>query len=145
MDADPTQSLTGLWHGRYGYTTGDEPTGFTATLAELGGTITGATEEQARVAPAIVATLQAAVAGRREGVWVSFLKTYDGTLGWRHSIRYEGVLNAEGTEIEGRWVHSLNWTGWFLMIRAERPTTAAETRASEKALGGSRAAKRTKV
>jgi hypothetical protein len=34
---------------------------------------------------------------------VTFTKTYDGTGGVSHSVRYEGRINAEGDTITGVW------------------------------------------
>jgi hypothetical protein len=51
------------------------------------------------------------------GRHVDFIKTYDGTGGARHSVRYSGVVDNEGNEIHGRWHISHRWSGKFLMIR----------------------------
>src|SRR4051794_6596794 len=111
--------LTGLWHGRYGYDWPMEPVGFVATLLELSGVVTGVTAEQHRINAIIPTTIPAVISGERQATAVSFLKTYDGTLGFEHTVTYAGAINAEGTEIEGRWSIPGDWAGWFLMIRTE--------------------------
>lgn len=108
-----------------------EPVGFTASLVELSGSISGATHEQTPVTSAVAATLPALVSGTRDGASVSFVKTYDGTLNWRHSVRYEGTLSADGSEIEGRWIVTGQWSGWFLMIRATPRGEQAEHKVAE--------------
>jgi hypothetical protein len=130
--ADPL-NLTGQWQGRYGYD-GDAmaPVSFSASLIELGAWITGATEEQAPVTATVTATLPATIEGRRDGADVSLLKVYDGTLGWRHSVRYQGVINAEGTEIDGRWLITRQWTGWFLLIRSNPKGATVERKIAER-------------
>ena len=51
-------SLTGFWRGRYGYADGTPPVSFEATLMDLGGAVTGATQEDQPVVGAVAATLQ---------------------------------------------------------------------------------------
>jgi hypothetical protein len=63
-------------------------------------------------------TLFAVVSGRRRGFDVTFLKSYDGTGGYDHSVAYEGRLSPDGMEIEGRWSIWGSWSGTFLMIQA---------------------------
>ena len=55
--------------------------------------------------------------GRREGTQVSFLKTYDGTEGWKHTVGYDGTLNGDATEIAGHWYVDGS-SGPFVMTRA---------------------------
>jgi len=109
--------LTGFWRGLYSYPINRAPVPFTADLTETGSWLTGATEEVATNREARGRTLTAILQGRRSGSSVRFLKLYDGAFRAYDSVAYEGVLNAEGTEIEGRWTVPGNWSGTFLMIR----------------------------
>ena len=111
-------SLTGLWQGLFSYPRLLEPGSFVAILIESGSCVTGTTHEPAPPRSAMPGLLYATIDGRRSGSSVAFVKTYDGTGGRKHSVAYEGRLNGEGTEIEGRWQISRSWSGKFLMLRA---------------------------
>ena len=120
--------LTGFWRGLYSYPIKRAPVPFTASLNESGGWITGATEEVATARVALGRTLTATVQGRRTGSSVRFLKLYDSPIRVYDSVAYDGSVNPEGTEIEGRWTVPGNWSGTFLMIReAEIAATQAKT------------------
>ena len=124
----PAKSLTGVWQGLYSYSAVGEPTPFTATLIETGGGFGGSTHETCLVGRRRRATLCAFVDGRRRDQSISFNKTYDGANGWDHTVIYEGVMNAEGTEIEGRWRVTGQISGRFLMIRPAGKSVAVERR-----------------
>ena len=128
-------SLTGLWNGLFSYPHLLEPTSFVAILIEQGARFGGTTHEPCIRGPNLGGLLYATIEGHREGAGVSFIKTYDGTGGWTHSVTYEGRLNGDGTEIEGRWKTS-GWSGKFLMLRptakdASAKVIGAEQRAAE--------------
>ena len=55
------------------------------------------------------------------------MKTYDeaGT-GHYYPVSYEGVLNGDATEIEGRWRIGDGTSGKFMMIRSEGKAVAVE-------------------
>jgi hypothetical protein len=58
---------------------------------------------------------------------VSFVKTYDGSNPNYRSVTYEGTVNGDATEIEGRWKIPRDWSGKFLMIRSgDQPQAAAK-------------------
>lgn len=122
--------LTGLWRGLYSYPIKRTPVPFTASLAESGSWLTGATEEVATARAALGRTLTATLQGRRTGSSVRFLKLYDSPMRVYDSVAYEGSVNAEGTEIEGRWTVPGNWSGTFLMIR-EGEIAATRTRTAK--------------
>jgi hypothetical protein len=109
------QNLTGVWHGLYRYADGTSVS-FVATLIQSGGSITGSTHE-----PSIVGgkTASAMLAGSRHAGSVTFVKTYDraGPI-YCNPIHYDGALNGDATEIEGRWTISRILSGKFLMIRS---------------------------
>jgi hypothetical protein len=115
---DERTSLTGAWHGRYGYHPEHQepPVSFTATLWEAGGFVTGVTEEAQLVSPAVSAVMRAMLNGVRDGEFVRFEKTYDGTQGWDHTVDYGGEVSPDGLEIHGHW-ELQDWVGWFLMVR----------------------------
>ena len=123
-------SLTGLWNGLFSYPQLFEPTSFVAILIEQGARFSGTTREPCIRGPALGGLLYAAIEGHREGAGVSFIKTYDGTGGWTHSVTYEGLLNGDATEIEGRWKTS-GWSGKFLMLRSGAKDASAQQEGTE--------------
>lgn len=131
-DPSGSQSLTGLWHGRYSYPNGAPPNTFTATLSEAGGWLSGVIEERADLTPDAGQTIGAAIQGRRDGAHVHFLKTYDQVTLHRDSVVYDGALNAEGTEIAGRWTIPGNWSGEFMMVRASATPEAMAREVGER-------------
>ena len=92
-------SLTGLWNGLFSYPHLFEPTSFVAILIEQGARFSGTTHEPCTRGPNLGGLLYATIEGHRDGAGVFFIKTYDGTGGWTHSVTYEGRLNSDGTEI----------------------------------------------
>jgi hypothetical protein len=126
------QDLTGVWNGLYSYPDGLSVT-FVATLIESGGVLTGSTHEPCVRGAAAGVTLYASLAGRRRDSMVSFHKTYDGTVPEYRTVDYVGTLNAEATEIEGRWIIPGVWSGKFMMIRPSRTEASAEREVTERA------------
>jgi hypothetical protein len=124
-DDPPQDNLTGVWNGLFRYPDDGSSISFTATLIESGNLISGSTHEPCSLPDCPRKTHLAALSGRREGTAVSFVKTYD-PPGWGYdaAVRYEGTVSADGTEIAGSWRISPGWSGDFLMIRANRRTTA---------------------
>jgi hypothetical protein len=118
----PKDSLTGVWHGLYSYAVYREPVYFVATLIDAGSFISGSTHESEIGEAGAPLTLFASIDGSKAGSLVSFIKNYDGSGGWDHSVAYEGALNGERTEIEGAWRIGVQATGKFLMIRARGAT-----------------------
>lgn len=111
------RNLTGVWNGLYTYRDG-RSTSFVATLIESGGLLSGTTHEPG-TAGAAGPMLFASLAGTRSDSAVTFTKTYERPDAFHTSpIRYEGALNGEGTEIEGRWTIMRFWSGKFLMVRS---------------------------
>jgi hypothetical protein len=67
---------------------------------------------------------------------VSFVKRYEPPGYGYDTVFYEGVVNAEATEIDGRWkLPGTTASGAFLMVRSTRPAeaVAAEERTKEPA------------
>ena len=121
------QNLTGVWNGLYTYPSG-RLTSFVATLIDSGGSLSGTTHE-----PGLLGgTLYASVVGSRSESAVGFTKTYDrpGLL-HRKPIIYEGTLNGDATEIEGRWTIQKVWSGKFMMVRSGGQAAKVERKAVE--------------
>jgi hypothetical protein len=119
------KSLTGVWNGLYSYSSGLSVS-FVATLIDSGSLLSGATHEPNVLGTSSGSTLTALLSGGRRASAISFVKTYD-EAGPSHyyPVNYEGVLNGEATEIEGRWRIGDGTTGRFLMIRSEGKAVAA--------------------
>jgi hypothetical protein len=126
------RNLTGVWNGLYTYRDG-RSTSFVATLIESGGSLSGTTHEpDTRGTPGAV--LYATLTGARSDLAVTFVKTYERPdIFHRSSVRYEGVLNGENTEIEGRWTIMRFWSGKFLMVRSPGQEMKAERKAFTRA------------
>jgi hypothetical protein len=121
------QNLTGVWNGLYTYPNG-RSTSFVATLIDRGGVLSGTTHE-----PGLLGgTLYGSVSGSRNGSAVGFTKTYDrpGLL-HRKPILYDGTLNGDATEIEGRWTIQKAWSGKFMMVRSGDQAAKVERKAVE--------------
>ncbi len=127
-----SQDLTGVWNGLYSYPDGRSVT-FVATLIESGSALTGSTHEPCVGVHCPAATLFANLVGSRNGSAVGFRKTYEGAGPHYRSVDYAGTLNAEATEIEGRWTIPGVWSGKFLMIRPEREATKADEKMAQRA------------
>ena len=74
----------------------------------------------------------ASIAGRRSGSAVSFVKRYEPPGYGYDTVTYEGTVNAEATEIDGRW-RLPGASGTFLMVRSAAPaeSVASEEQAKE--------------
>ena len=111
------RNLTGIWNGLYTYPHG-QSTAFVATLIETAGSLSGTTHEPSTPGDGPETTSFATLTGSRRDSTVTFTKRYDRPTQRKISpILYEGALNADGTEIEGRWTIHGNSTGRFLMVR----------------------------
>jgi hypothetical protein len=132
MAGKEADNLTGVWHGLYSYEVYREPVYFVATLIDSGSMVSGTTHESEIGETGAPLTLFAAIEGSRAGKLVRFTKAYDGSGGWDHSVAYEGTLNAEATEIEGRWAIGVKASGRFLMIRNRGVTESVIREAFEK-------------
>ena len=108
--------MTGLWTGQYWYPEPWEPPmGFVATISDNAGSLSGTTTESSDVF--IGVDERADIRGTRSGTSVSFYKYYDGAGAYGHSVTYDGVLSADGQQVEGQW--SLDdYSGSFVMSRS---------------------------
>jgi hypothetical protein len=117
-------SLTGIWHGIYSYPIPRAPVSFVATLIETASAVSGTTHEPCTIGGGPNEILYATLLGSRQHSAVAFVKTYDGANPSYGTVAYEGMLSPDGTEIEGRWTVTGNWSGKFLMIRPAGKTEA---------------------
>jgi hypothetical protein len=119
-----TDSLTGVWDGTFvqrqiGMVT------FLATLIESGGALAGNITEPCTVPGCPVGTHNASIAGHRSGSAVSFIKRYEPPGHGYGTVSYEGTVNADATEIDGRWkLPRMMGSGTFLMVRSGKPAEA---------------------
>jgi hypothetical protein len=124
-------SLTGLWHGQFSYPLVKAPEFFTANLLESSELIGGSIQETVQNGRHKGRIFYASVSGQRTGNQVRFTKRYE-TPPRVHSVYYEGMLNADATEIEGTWTVPNSWSGKFLMIRSTGLIQKATKRVAEK-------------
>jgi hypothetical protein len=126
-------SLTGVWDGTFVQRQVGMVT-FLATLIESGGTLAGNVTEPCTVPGCPLNTHNASIAGHRSGSTVSFVKRYEPPGHGYNTVSYEGSVNAEATEIDGRWkLPGTTASGTFLMVRSSKPAepVAAELREKE--------------
>ena len=122
-----TDDLTGVWDGTFiqpqvGMVT------FLVTLIECGGALTGNVTEPCMLPDCPLRTHNASIAGYRSGNAVSFVKRYEPPGYGYDKVVYEGVVNAEATEIDGRWsLPGAPLSGTFLMVRSTRTAEVVVT------------------
>lgn len=122
-----TDSLTGVWDGtfvqpRVGMVT------FLATLIESGGALGGNLTEPCIMPGCPLGTHNASIAGHRSGSAVSFVKRYEPPGYGYTTVSYEGSVNADATEIDGRWrLPGTTLSGTFLMVRSTKSAEAIAT------------------
>jgi hypothetical protein len=129
-----TDNLTGVWDGTF-VQHGVVVT-FLATLIESGGALGGNVTEPCNQPGCPLSRHNASIAGHRSGSTVSFVKRYEPPGFGYNTVSYEGLVNAEATEIDGRWrLPSTMLSGTFLMIRSTKPaqSIAAEEQTKEPA------------
>src|SRR5690242_7894590 len=97
-----TDSLTGVWNGTY-VQRGIGMVTFLATLIESGGALGGNVTEPCAMPGCPLGTHGASITGHRSGSAVSFVKRYGPNGCGCDTVFYEGLVNAEATEIDGRW------------------------------------------
>jgi hypothetical protein len=121
------KNLTGIWNGLYTYPDG-KSVAFVATLIESGSSLSGTTHERGLLGNTAYATLS----GSRQESAVSFIKKYaKHRLLYANPVVYEGSLNGDATEIEGRWAIRKILSGKFLMIRSPSQMAKAENKLVE--------------
>lgn len=119
-----TDDLTGVWDGTFVQSHVGMVT-FLATLIETGGALGGNVTEPCMLPDCPLRTHNASIAGHRSGGRVSFVKRYEPPGFGYDTVSYEGSVNAEATEIDGRWrLPGTTFSGTFLMVRSTRPAEA---------------------
>ncbi|MFB9262135.1 hypothetical protein ACFFWD_02925 [Bradyrhizobium erythrophlei] len=122
-----TDNLTGVWDGSF-VQPGAGVVTFLATLIESGGALGGNVTEPCITAGCPLSTHNASIAGHRSGSAVSFVKRYEPPGYGYDKVQYEGSVNAEATEIDGRWrILGTAYSGTFLMVRSTRPAESVVT------------------
>ena len=119
-----TDSLTGVWDGTYTHPRGIVT--FLATLIESGGALAGNVTEPCTSPACPLSTHNASITGHRSGSAISFVKRYEPPGYGYGTVSYEGTVNAEATEIDGRW-RLPGMSGTFLMVRSTRSAEAVVT------------------
>jgi hypothetical protein len=120
-----SDDLSGVWDGTY-IQPGTGMVTFTATLVEASGALSGSVTEPCSNPRCPLKTLNASITGHRSGSMVSFVKRYEPPGYGYDIVHYEGTVNAEATEIDGRWRLPGN-SGAFLMIRSSKKAQATTT------------------
>ncbi|MCK1741705.1 hypothetical protein IVA80_12685 [Bradyrhizobium sp. 139] len=120
-----SDDLSGVWNGSY-IQPGTGMVTFTATLVEAGGAVSGSVTEPCSNPNCPLRTHNASIAGQRSSSSVSFVKRYEPPGYGFDTVHYEGVVNADATEIDGRW-RLPGFSGAFLMIRASKAARAVTT------------------
>jgi hypothetical protein len=83
---------------------GADEVAFDAAVTDRDGALSGRISEPNTFGAPSVARLQATFVGSIDGTGlVEFTKTYDGTGGVGHSVRYIGHLDEEGLCVAGAW------------------------------------------
>ena len=119
-----TENLTGVWNGTFVQPQVGMVT-FVATLIESGGALGGSVTEPCILPGCPLRTHNASIAGHRSGSVVSFVKSYEPPGYGYNTVAYEGLVNADATEIDGRWrLPGSALSGTFLMVRSQKPAQA---------------------
>ena len=121
-----TDNLTGVWDGTYIQPSVGMVT-FLATLIDSGGALGGSVTEPCMTPSCPVSTHNASIAGQRSGSAVSFVKTYEPPGYGYEKVSYEGAVNADATEISGRWRVGAALSGSFLMVRSTKTAQSIAT------------------
>jgi hypothetical protein len=120
-----TDNLTGVWDGTFVQPQVGMVT-FLATLIESGGALGGNVTEPCMTPSCPLSIHKASIAGHRSGSVVSFVKRYEPPGYGYDKVIYEGSVNADATEIDGRW-RLPGLSGAFLMVRSTKPAQSIAT------------------
>src|SRR5690242_17351532 len=113
-----SDSLTGVWDGTY-VQPGVGVVTFLATLIESGGALGGNVTEPCMRPQCPSGTHNASIDGSRSGSAVSFVKRYEPSGCGYDTVLYDGSVNSDATEIDGRWtIPGISFSGTFLMVRS---------------------------
>ncbi len=96
--------VAGKWKGMYYFQDGRPPVQLTLNLSQSS---TNAGVWGNSVEPNTFnktgGELKANLRGHLEGNYLSFIKTYDGSKGYSHSVLYSGTVSKNGNSITGKW------------------------------------------
>lgn len=96
--------IAGTWTGMYFFQDGRPPVRLTVTLSQ---SATNAGVWGHSVEPNTFnkkgGELKANLRGHLVENYISFIKTYDGSNGYSHSVLYSGTVSANGNTISGKW------------------------------------------
>jgi len=120
-----TDNLTGVWDGTFVQPQVGMVT-FLATLTESGGALGGNVTVPCMTPGCPLSIHKASIAGHRSGSAVSFVKRYEPPGYGYDKVIYEGLVNADATEIDGRW-RLPGLSGTFLMVRSTKPAQSITT------------------
>lgn len=120
-----SDDLSGVWDGTY-IQPGTGMVTFKATLVEAGGALEGHVTEPCSNPRCPLRTHSASITGHRSGHVVSFVKRYEPPGFGFDIVHYDGIMNGEATEIDGRW-QLPGSSGSFLMIRSGKRAQASAT------------------
>jgi hypothetical protein len=109
-------NLSGDWRGIY-FDGAQTNVPFDADLVQRGDRLSGTITEPNTFGAADVRFLLANIEGSAAGAQISFSKTYDGTGGESHTVRYTGTLMPNGRRIVGSWQLDGGTQGGFEMVR----------------------------
>ena len=116
--AQAAAGLSGEWTGAYVSDSADDVNRFDVKLRQgAGGALAGTIVETNVFGDAGKALfLTSTLRGTVRGPDIEFVKTYDGSGGVSHSVRYTGRLDGTGRRISGRY-DAGGLTGRFEMVR----------------------------
>ena len=119
-------SLTGVWDGTYTQAGAGIVT-FLATLIETGDALGGSVTEPCVMPSCPFSLHNASIAGHRSGSAVSFVKRYEPPGYGYDKVSYEGAVNADATEIDGRCGECASaWAAtWCSCHRCSHPAPCA--------------------
>ena len=122
-----TDNLTGVWDGTYVQPQAGIVT-FVATLTESAGALAGDVTEPCMMPGCPLGTHDASIAGHRSGGAVAFVKRYEPPGYGYSTVSYEGLVNADATEIDGRWrLPGTAFSGTFPMVRSTKTAQSVVT------------------
>lgn len=122
FDLGNTNAQSGVWNGTYYYKEGatNRPVDFQLFAIQSGNEFLGFIKEPNTFGKVDTPWLYADVSGQIDSKSrrLSFKKTYDGTGGETHDVKYSGTLGDAGDHVtDGRWEIRRDWTGTFSVQR----------------------------
>ncbi|MBB35580.1 MAG: hypothetical protein CME88_08910 [Hirschia sp.] len=137
--ATRTESLSGLWSGRYWYMSTElhipATVPFSAVILDTDGKITGTTLEPNSFVNNELIELTSIIDGQREGGMIDFLKIYDDLPDLhQYPIDYAGEVDEDLSRIVGGWsiTHDLDEVrGGFELVRLSQTVEMSRSISNE--------------